>query len=173
MLTDLTIKNVAIIDTLQISLKPGLTVLTGETGAGKSIIIDAVGLIMGNRASSDLIRSGEEEAVVEALFDISGLPEIRLQLSEAGFDADDELLVKRSISRSGKNRIFINGGMATLALLMDIAPRLINIYGQHDSQTLLKPENHLRLLDAYAGIGELRQKFTDLFSRLVISARTA
>ncbi len=166
MLTDLTIKNVAIIDTLQISLKPGLTVLTGETGAGKSIIIDAVGLIMGNRASSDLIRSGEEEAVVEALFDISGLPEIKLQLSEAGFDADDELLVKRSISRSGKNRIFINGGMATLALLMDIAPRLINIYGQHDSQTLLKPENHLRLLDAYAGIGELRQKFTALFSRL-------
>jgi DNA repair protein RecN (Recombination protein N) len=166
MLTDLTIKNVAIIDTLQISLKPGLTVLTGETGAGKSIIIDAVGLIMGNRASNDLIRSGEEEAVVEALFDISGLPEIKRQLSEAGFDADDELLVKRSISRSGKNRIFINGGMATLALLVDIAPRLINIYGQHDSQTLLKPENHLRLLDAYAGIGELRQKFTALFSRL-------
>jgi DNA repair protein RecN (Recombination protein N) len=166
MLTDLTIKNVAIIDTLHISLKSGLTVLTGETGAGKSIIIDAVGLIMGNRASSDLIRSGEEEAVVEALFDISALPEIRTQLTEAGFDACDELLIKRSLSRSGKNRIFINGGMATLALLVDIAPRLINIYGQHDSQTLLKPENHLRLLDAYGGIGELRQKFSTLFSRL-------
>ena len=166
MLTDLTIKNVAIIDSLRISFKQGLTVLTGETGAGKSIIIDAVGLIMGNRASSDLIRSGEEEAVVEALFDISTLPEIKRQLSEAGFDAADELLVKRSLSRSGKNRIFINGGMATLALLVDIAPRLINIYGQHDSQTLLKPENHLRLLDAFAGNGELRQKFTVLFSRL-------
>jgi len=166
MLTDLTIKNVAIIDTLQITFKPGMTVLTGETGAGKSIIIDAVGLIMGNRASSDLIRSGEEEAVVEALFDISALPEIQQQLSEAGFDAADELLVKRSLSRSGKNRIFINGGMATLALLTDIAPRLINIYGQHDSQTLLKPENHLRLLDVYAGLGALRQKFTTLFNRL-------
>ncbi len=166
MLTDLTIKNVAIIDTLQIAFKPGLTVLTGETGAGKSIIIDAVGLIMGNRASSDLIRSGEEEAVVEALFDISALPEIKLQLSEAGFDAADELLIKRSLSRSGRNRIFINGGMATLALLVDIAPRLINIYGQHDSQTLLKPENHLRLLDAFAGIGNLRQKFSALFGRL-------
>ncbi|MEI6826224.1 MAG: DNA repair protein RecN [Desulfuromonadales bacterium] len=166
MLTDLTIKNVAIIDSLQISFKRGLTVLTGETGAGKSIIIDAVGLIMGNRASSDLIRSGEEEAVVEALFDISSLPEIRAQLEEAGFDATDELLVKRSLSRSGKNRIFINGGMATLALLTDIAPRLINIYGQHDSQTLLKPENHLRLLDAFAGITDLRQKFTAQFSRL-------
>jgi DNA repair protein RecN (Recombination protein N) len=166
MLTDLTIKNVAIIDTLQIAFKPGLTVLTGETGAGKSIIIDAVGLIMGARASGDLIRSGEEEAVVEALFDISDLPEIRQQLSEAGFDAADELLIKRSLSRSGKNRIFINGGMATLALLVDIAPRLINIYGQHDSQTLLKPENHLHLLDRFAGIRELRQKFTALFGRL-------
>lgn len=166
MLTDLIIKNVAIIDTLQITFKAGLTVLTGETGAGKSIIIDAVGLIMGNRASSDLIRSGEEEATVEALFDITALPEIRRQLSEAGFDAADELLIKRSLSRAGRNRIFINGGMATLALLTDIAPRLINIYGQHDSQTLLKAENHLRLLDAYAGLGELRQKFATLFSRL-------
>ncbi len=166
MLTDLTIKNVAIIDSLQISFKQGLTVLTGETGAGKSIIIDAVGLIMGNRASSDLIRSGEEEAVVEALFDISTLPEIKRQLAEVGFDITDELLVKRSLSRSGKNRIFINGGLATLALLTDIAPRLINIYGQHDSQTLLKPENHLLLLDAFAGIDELRQKFTGIFSRV-------
>lgn len=166
MLTDLTIKNVAIIDTLQITFKPGLTVLTGETGAGKSIIIDAVGLIMGSRASSDLIRSGEEEAVVEALFDISDLPGIKQQLSDAGFDATDELLIKRSLSRGGRNRIFINGGMATLALLVDIAPRLINIYGQHDSQTLLKPENHLRLLDSFAGTGGRRQEFTNLFNRL-------
>lgn len=165
MLTDLIIKNVAIIDTLQISFKPGLTVLTGETGAGKSIIIDAVGLIMGSRASSDLIRSGEEEAVVEALFDISGLPEIKHLLSEAGFDDADELLIKRSLSRGGKNRVFINGGMATLTLLTDIAPRLVNIYGQHDSQTLLKPENHLRLLDRFADIEEQRQKFSVLFSR--------
>jgi DNA repair protein RecN (Recombination protein N) len=166
MLTDLTIKNVAIIDTLHITFKPGLTVLTGETGAGKSIIIDAVGLIMGSRASIDLIRSGEEEAVVEALFDISALPEIKKQLSEAGFDAADELLIKRSLSRGGRNRIFINGGMATLTLLVDIAPRLINIYGQHDSQTLLKPENHLRLLDAYAGLGGQRDDFARLFQQL-------
>ncbi len=166
MLTDLTIKNVAIIDTLQITFKHGLTVLTGETGAGKSIIIDAVGLIMGNRASSDLIRSGEEEAVVEALFDVSSLPEIKRLLAEAGFDCEDELLIKRSLSRAGKNKIFINGSMSSLALLAEISPRLINIYGQHDSQTLLKPENHLRLLDMFAGIGELRQKFTELFSRI-------
>ncbi|MEI6206655.1 MAG: DNA repair protein RecN [Desulfuromonadales bacterium] len=166
MLSDLTIKNVAIIDTLHISVKQGLTVLTGETGAGKSIIIDAVGLIMGSRASSDLIRTGAEEATVETLFDISAQPDIRRLLQEAGFECDDELLIKRSLSRSGKNKIFINGGMATLALLSDIAPRLINIYGQHDSQTLLKPENHLRLLDAFAGLNGQRQEFSALFSRL-------
>lgn len=166
MLTDLTIKNVAIIETLHIGFKKGLTVLTGETGAGKSIIIDAVGLIMGNRASGDMIRSGEEEAVVEALFDISELPDIRQLLIEAGFDAENDLLIKRSISRSGKNKIFINGGMATLSLLSDIAPRLINIYGQHDSQTLLKSENHLRLLDAFAGTNGLRSEFSRLFSQL-------
>src|ERR1035438_9643166 len=107
MLTDLSITNVAIIDSLRLSFRPGLTMLTGETGAGKSIIIDAVGLIMGGRASADLIRSGEEEAVVEALFDISALPEIKQQLSEAGFDAEGELLIKRSLSRGGKNRVFI------------------------------------------------------------------
>jgi DNA repair protein RecN (Recombination protein N) len=166
MLTDLTIKNVAIIDTLHISFKEGLTVLTGETGAGKSIIIDAVGLIMGGRATSDLIRSGEEEAVVEALFDISSLPEIARQLGDAGFDCDGELLVKRSISRGGKNRVFINGAMATLALLADISPRLINIYGQHESQTLLRPERHLHLLDAFAGLTAQREEFARLFEQL-------
>jgi DNA repair protein RecN (Recombination protein N) len=172
MLTDLTIKNVAIIDHLHVALKPGLTVLTGETGAGKSIIIDAVGLIMGARASSDLIRSGEDEAVVEAIFDISTLSVIHEQLAEAGFACDGELLIKRSLTRSGKNRIFINGSLATLALLADIAPRLINIYGQHDSQTLLKPENHLRLLDAFAGLEKKRDEFARLFQRLNVLRET-
>lgn len=163
MLTDLTIKNIAIIDTLQISFKSGLTVLTGETGAGKSIIIDAVGLVMGGRASSDLIRSGEEEATVEAIFDISSLPQVREQLAAAGFYCDDELLVKRSISRSGKNRIFLNGSMSTLNLLGDITRCLVNIYGQHESQTLLRQENQLVLLDAFADTAALRDGFTELF----------
>jgi len=166
MLTDLTIKNIAIIDTLQIAFKSGLTVLTGETGAGKSIIIDAVGLIMGSRASSDLIRSGEEEATVEAIFDISSQPQVREQLAAAGFDCHDELLVKRSISRSGKNRIYLNGGMGTLALLGDITRCLINIYGQHESQTLLRPENQLALLDAFADTAALRDRFAEVFRQL-------
>ena len=166
MLTDLSIKNIAIIDALHLSFREGLTVLTGETGAGKSIIIDAVGLIMGARANSDLIRTGHDEATVEAIFDISLLPRIRQQLEEAGLEAGSELLVKRSISRSGKNRIFINGGMATLTLLTDISRRLINIYGQHESQTLLRPENHLVLLDAFAGSTALRQEFAAICGQL-------
>src|SRR6185369_16831940 len=166
MLTDLSIRNVAIIDTLQLSFGKGLTVLTGETGAGKSIIIDAVGLIMGARASNDLIRSDTEEAVVEAIFDVSGLPELRQQLEDAGLEAGYELLVKRSISRSGKNRIFINGGMATLALLSDLSRCLVNIYGQHESQTLLRPENHILLLDAFAGTAPLRAEFAALCGEL-------
>ena len=166
MLTDLSIRNIAIIDALHLSFREGLTVLTGETGAGKSIIIDAVGLIMGARANSDLIRTGHDEATVEAIFDISLLPRIRQQLEEAGLEAGSELLVKRSISRSGKNRIFINGGMATLTLLTDISRRLINIYGQHESQTLLRPENHLVLLDAFAGSTALRQEFAAICGQL-------
>jgi DNA repair protein RecN (Recombination protein N) len=166
MLTDLSITNIAIIDSLHLSLKPGLTILTGETGAGKSIIIDAVGLIMGGRASADLIRSGSDEAVVEAIFDISTLPELSQLLSESGFPCGAELLIKRSISRAGKNRIFINGAMATLTLLSDISRRLINIYGQHESQTLLRPENQLLLLDLFAGNTDLRGAFAGLYAEL-------
>lgn len=163
MLTDLSITNIAIIDNLHLSLQPGLTVLTGETGAGKSIIIDAVGLIMGGRASVDLIRSGVDEAAVEAIFDISARPGVQKTLEEAGLEAGTELLVKRSISRSGKNRIFINGSMATLTLLTDIAGNLINIYGQHESQTLLRLDNQLLLLDSFAGTAALREEFAGIF----------
>ncbi|HEY6008794.1 MAG TPA: AAA family ATPase, partial [Geobacteraceae bacterium] len=163
MLTDLNIKNFAIIDTLHVPFGPGLTILTGETGAGKSIIVDAVNLILGSRASADLIRSGAEEAAVEALFDLSGQPDLVALLAELGVECDDELLVRRVVSRSGKNRVFIGGGLSTLAVLTELARRLVNIYGQHESQTLLKPENHLVLLDGFAGLEPLRHEFSALF----------
>jgi len=159
MLTDLSIKNFAIIDSLHISFNGGLNILSGETGAGKSIIIDAVNLVLGGRASADLIRSGAEEASVEALFDVSALPGIIASLAESGIDAGGELLLKRVISRSGKNRIFINGSLATLASLAEIACRLINIYGQHESQTLLKIDNHLQMLDSYASLNGIKSEF--------------
>jgi DNA repair protein RecN (Recombination protein N) len=163
MLTDLFIKNFAIIDNLHVTFGPGLTILTGETGAGKSIIIDAVNLILGGRASADLIRSGADEATVEALFDLAVCPDIRATLAEAGVECDGELLVKRTVSRSGKNRVFVGGGLSTTAVLAELARQLINIYGQHESQTLLKPDNHLRLLDDFGRLGPLRDRFGVLY----------
>jgi len=162
MLTDLIIKNVAIIEELHVGFLPGLNILTGETGAGKSIMIDAVNLILGGRASSESIRTGEDEATVECVFDIDGNEAVRAMLVDAGFEAGRELLVKRVISRSGRNRVFLNGSLATTSLLSDVATRLVNIYGQHESQTLLKPENHLFLLDCFGRLSPLRQNFTEL-----------
>jgi DNA repair protein RecN (Recombination protein N) len=159
MLTDLNIKNIAIIDSLHVAFGPGLNVLTGETGAGKSIIVDAVELLLGGRASTDLIRAGEEEATAEALFDLSGRPELLSELAGAGVECEGELLVKRVVARSGRNRVFVGGSLSTVGVLSEVASLLINIYGQHESQTLLKPENHLLLVDAYAGCTPLRQEF--------------
>lgn len=162
MLTDLIIKNVAIIEELHVAFLPGLNVLTGETGAGKSIIIDAINLILGGRASSESIRTGEDEATVECVFDIEANSAVRDLLTEAGFDAGRELLVKRMISRSGRNRVFLNGSLATTSLLSDVATRLVNIYGQHESQTLLKPDNHLFLLDGFGRLSSMRKRFMEL-----------
>ncbi len=163
MLTDLFIKNFAIIDNLHVSFREGLNVLTGETGAGKSIIIDAVNLVLGGRASADLVRTGEEEATVEAIFDLSGSPAILEGLAESGIECDGELLVKRTVSRSGRNRVFVGGGLSTLAVLTDLAARLINIYGQHESQTLLRPDNHLLLLDGFSSLSRSREEFAAVY----------
>jgi DNA repair protein RecN (Recombination protein N) len=159
MLTELSIRNVAIIDSLQLSFGPGLNLLTGETGAGKSIIIDALTLVCGGRASADLIRSSEDEATVEALFDLAGLPVLQDSLREAGFDIANELLIKRCLSRSGRNRVYINGSLATLTHLLELGRQLVTIHGQHESQALLRPDYHLVLLDSFAGTVALRQAF--------------
>ena len=164
MLRELQITNLAIIDKLHVEFHGGLNVLTGETGAGKSIIIDAVNLILGGRASSELIRSGADEASVEALFDLSERPSLLESLTESGVECDGgELLVRRVVSRGGKNRVFIAGGLATTAILSEISRALINIYGQHESQTLLKTDNHLKLLDGFAGILAQRELFAARF----------
>ena len=163
MLRELQITNLAIIDRLHVEFHAGLNILTGETGAGKSIIIDAVNLILGGRASSDLIRTGADDAQVEALFDLSGRPEILSALAAGGIECDGELLIRRVVSRSGKNRVFIAGGLATTSMLAEISRTLINIYGQHESQTLLKTEHHLRLLDGFAGTLALREEFSARF----------
>jgi len=160
MLRELQISNLAIIEKLHVEFHGGLNILTGETGAGKSIIIDAVNLILGGRASADLIRSGADEASVEALFDLSGRPGLLRNLAAMGVECDGELLVRRVVSRGGKNRAFIAGGLATTSMLSEISRTLINIYGQHESQTLLKTDQHLRLLDGFSGTLALRDAFS-------------
>lgn len=164
MLTYLSIRNVAIIDQLHLSFGPGLNLLTGETGAGKSIIIDALTLVSGGRASADLIRSGEDEAVVEAVFDIACLQALQDYLLEAGFEAGEELIVKRCLARTGRNRVFINGSLATLAQLGELGRRLVTIHGQHESQALLRPDQHLLLLDSYAGTEPVRRSYAERFA---------
>ncbi|HET6421490.1 MAG TPA: DNA repair protein RecN [Geobacteraceae bacterium] len=164
MLTDLFIKNFAIIDSLHLLFGPGLNVLTGETGAGKSIIIGAIGLILGGRSNAEIIRTGEEEAVVEAIFDLSGQPEIEARLAETGIDVSGELLVKRVVARTGKNRVYLNGGLSTTSILSAVSGLLVNIYGQHESQTLVRPENHLSLLDCFGGLQPLQATFSGTFA---------
>jgi DNA repair protein RecN (Recombination protein N) len=139
MLRFLRIRNLAVIEAVEVDFEPGFNVLTGETGAGKSILVEAVGLLLGARASSDLVRTGEAQAAIEAIFE----------------DADErELVVRREISSQGRSRSFINGALATAAALRDLSARLVELHGQHEHQALLDPLTHLPLLDEYADLGE-------------------
>ncbi len=156
MLVQLTIANLAIIGHLEVGFRPGLNILSGETGAGKSIIINAVNLLLGGRASADLIRSGSEEARVEALFSLPADSTTRRLFEEMDLPFGKEVLIKRVISREGRNRITVNQSLCSLASLSRIGQVLISISGQHEHQLLLKPENHLYLLDDFGGLGERR-----------------
>ena len=163
MLVQLTISNFAIIGHLEIQFKPGLNILSGETGAGKSIIINAVNLILGGRASAELIRSGADEARVEALFHVPLPSPVSLLLEEMDIPFHGDLLIKRHLSREGRNRIVINGSMATLQMLSRLGQMMISISGQHEHQLLLKPDNHLALLDDFAGLADERGSLSDAF----------
>ncbi len=167
MLQELHIKDLAIIDELSLSFDKGFTVFTGETGAGKSIIIDAIDLVLGDRASADLIRSGCEEARVEALFDISQIERMEDILSDAGIGAGEGLLIKRIIHKSGRNRILINGSLSTLMTLSEIGRYLIDICGQSEHQSLTRAEEHIDILDAFGGLGNLREEMSKSYRRLL------
>lgn len=156
MLQDLIVHNFAIIRHLEISFQEGLNILSGETGAGKSILVGAVNLILGSRASQEMIRTGADEATVEAVFPIgkeNGA--IGEKLKEWGLGSSDELLIRRSISRGGRNRIFINGQLATLQQLQQLSRGLISVSGQHEHQLLLDPALHLAFLDAAGSLEPL------------------
>ncbi|MFA5073290.1 MAG: DNA repair protein RecN [Nitrospirota bacterium] len=168
MLKELNIKNFAIIDQLRVEFEPGLNVLTGETGAGKSIIVDALNLALGERASADLIRTGCQEAVVEAAFDVSSMrPLIATLLSEQGIGMEDgeDLIVRRVLSASGKNKVYINGSLATLATLAGLGTVLADIHGQHEHQSLLSLERQMEMLDSFGKLEGLRLKLADSYVR--------
>jgi DNA repair protein RecN (Recombination protein N) len=152
MLTELRIRNFAIIEQVTLPLAEGFNVLSGETGAGKSIIVGALGLLLGERASADLIRSGAEKATVEGVFDVGKVKGIAALADERGIDVEDDTLVlKREISANGRGRAWINGATVTAGVLAEIGRQLVNLHGQHDAQTLLDAESQRHILDAFGG----------------------
>ncbi|NHA14585.1 DNA repair protein RecN [Thioalkalivibrio sp. XN279] len=148
MLTSVSVRNFAIIDQVSLELGPGLTVLTGETGAGKSILVDALGLVLGDRADAGAVRHGAERAEITATFELAGLPEAAAWLEEHELDADDECVLRRVIGAEGRSRAWINGAPATLQTLRELGEMLVDIHGQHEHQSLGRAAAQRELLDA-------------------------
>ena len=165
MLQFLNISNIALIDDMQVEFESGLNLLTGETGSGKSIIVDALGVLIGGRFTSELIKSGAERASIEGLFAVTSNPELELILENAGLGATNELIIRRELSATGRNKIFINNQLATQSLLRALRPYLVDIHGQGEQQTLFNPETHLEILDAFAGNGTLRSDVAEAYQR--------
>ena len=167
MLKELSIRNFAIIDDLQIDFSGGFTILSGETGAGKSIILNAVNLLLGSRVSAELVRTGAESAELEALFQISATSNVARIMSANGYDPAEGLLIRRLISRSDNNRVYVNGRLATLGLLTTITENLASISGQHAHQGLLKEDQHLLILDQFGGLMKQRRQVSDLYHQIL------
>ncbi|HLM56865.1 MAG TPA: DNA repair protein RecN [Pyrinomonadaceae bacterium] len=167
MLALLNISNFALIKELRVEFDRGLNLLTGETGSGKSIIVDALGLLVGGRFSSEMVKAGESHASVEGLFSVGSHPQLQRALAGAGLevasDGGVELVIRREFTPTGRGKIFINNRLATLATLRELRPFLVDIHGQGDQQTLFDPDTHLELLDAYAGLMEARRETAALY----------
>src|SRR6266446_1208783 len=166
MLRELRIRNFAVIESVAVEFRPGLNVLTGETGAGKSMLIDAILLVLGARAQTDVIRSDADAATVEAVFDVEPRGAVAATLDEAGLAPDDGVLVaRRELSRSGRHRAFVNDAAVTVALLERLGDHLVEVHGQHEHQRLLEPARQLELLDRFADAEELRERVAGLVAK--------
>ena len=170
MLANLKIENVAVIEKAEVNFTPGFNVLTGETGAGKSILIDSINAILGNRTSRELVRSGAQKAYIWATFE--NIPQsVKKQLEKCGYEANDDLLLYREINAEGKGSCRVNGMPATAAVVRDISAGLLSIHGQHDSQSLTNPALHLGLLDQYAQNRDLFAEYYRRYRELVTVKR--
>jgi DNA repair protein RecN (Recombination protein N) len=177
MLIELKVKNFAIIENLSLSFGPGLNILSGETGAGKSILLKSLGLLMGEKTETDVVRTGVDAAVIEGYFDLSHRPDVLKTLDDMGLDTTDEtLIVRRLISRQGKGKVYLNAALCPLSSLRGIVAPLITLAGrqtpliemtgQHDNRHLQSKTYHLEILDMYAGTWTLRVDFEKKFARL-------
>jgi DNA repair protein RecN (Recombination protein N) len=166
MLRELRIRNFAVVENVTVAFAPGLNVLTGETGAGKSILIDAILLVRGARAQTDVIRAEAEAATVEAVFDLPSGGRASAVLGEAGLPADDgEVVIRRELTRAGRHRAFVNDSPVTVALLERLGDDLVDVHGQHEHQRLLEPARQLELLDRFAEVEELGERVGGLFGK--------
>ncbi|MBI3280612.1 MAG: DNA repair protein RecN, partial [Acidobacteria bacterium] len=170
MLLELVIENLAVIDRVRVQFHPGFTVLTGETGSGKSIVVDALGLLFGARASTDMLRSGTDRARVSGIFEAPPAALPVLEAAGAGIE-DGELLIEREILAGGKSRVFVGSRPATAALLRDLAPHLGDIHGQHDQQQLFSSAAQLEILDEFAGTPPLLSELAGVFAEYRATAR--
>lgn len=171
MISELSIRNLAVVEAVDLSFEAGLHVLTGETGAGKSILVDAIALILGARSSVEFVRHGAKKAEISALFELSSEHPVWNQIANfgAGTDSDGHLLIKRDISHTGKSTCRVNGQIVTLSMLKQIGSQLMDIHGQHDHQSLLREEEHIVWLDAYAeeSLKALKEQYRELYDEYI------
>ncbi len=167
MLRELLIEDLAIIEGAKITFGPGLNVLTGETGAGKSLLVGALELVLGHRARSEWVRAGADEARVEAVIELEDAPEINALLAEAGYPEEEMLVLRRTVSRAGKGRVHVNDRASTLGFLERLGRRLVDIHGQHEHQSLLRPARHRDLVDRFGKLEPLREEVAALHGALL------
>ncbi|MEW6509698.1 MAG: DNA repair protein RecN [Bacteroidota bacterium] len=166
MLKSLSIRNYALVEELEVELSSGLVILTGETGSGKSIIIGALSLLLGDRASSDVVRKGAEKAVVEGVFQTADNARLRWLMEENGLQPEDELIVRREVSAKGQSRCFVADSPVTLALQKQIGELLVDLHGQHEHQSLLRVDTHIAMLDDFGGLDGMVEEFRGLRKKL-------
>ena len=166
MLKSLSIKNYALIDEVELEFGPGLNIITGETGAGKSIIVDALSLILGERSTVEEVRSGTEKSIVEGLFTISGNKKVQRLLDSSEIEFGDEIIVRREVNQKGQSRAFVNDTPIPISQLKSLGDLLVDLHGQHEHQSLLRPETHIDLLDDFGGLDTLKDNFRVSYNEL-------